>query len=566
MAILEPTAPPIPAPAPPARVPAPNIEQGPVGDAAPVVSLALQPTELFLALGSAEALRLSVTNRSGAVDQLQLVFENVDPTWIVERSSRLTLFPGDQGTLEFGIALPEDTSIEAGVRHVVLSLVSRNLGRQVARLDLPIEILPVGGIEVEMAPRSLATASKTARFRVAIRNPGNVEQVLDLRIQDPDDALVAKLELDRIALQPGSQQDFELTVRPRERRFLDPTRRHSFTLILTEAGEGSGQPIAQLEAVVTYQRRLPWLTAVLANLRTVLFVLLMLAIAFMVVSWYTGAPGKRGPYVAPTPVPAATPDPVVVAAEAAVAAEAEAQKQAAEIEAKAAEEAAKQAEAAAAEAAVAAEMAAATEAAAAEAAAADAAAAAEATATADAAAADAAAGTEKPPPFGVQAFDVRVSPDGSRLEVTWDVAGAKDVVVSGTPQPAQGSAPLETAAPGGGADLVASGGEGDKANRSVGVLVLRPPEVIEFSLSADEVDAGALVKATWSVARAARVALIIRGVEALSVPSATGTFEIRPGETTTLVLVAENALGRTERRVTIRVRDDPRRNSGPLGG
>ena len=102
------------------------------------------------------------------------------------------------------------------------------------------------------------------------------------------------------------------------------------------------------------------------------------------------------------------------------------------------------------------------------------------------------------------------------------------------------------------------------ARRSLGLVILRPPEIVAFGAEPAEVEAGQPVRLTWDVRRAARLALVetADGAPSGEPPGEpptpgdprSGSLTVLPEGTTTYALVAANDLGRVEQRVTVRVR------------
>jgi ribosomal protein L24E len=84
---------------------------------------------------------------------------------------------------------------------------------------------------------------------------------------------------------------------------------------------------------------------------------------------------------------------------------------------------------------------------------------------------------------------------------------------------------------------------------TIGLLFLRPPEIRSFQASAGAVARGQPVTLTWDTIYATRVTLNGRPVEPGS-----GSLEVQPDQDTTYTLVAENELGRAERRAVVQVR------------
>jgi hypothetical protein len=148
----------------------------------------------------------------------------------------------------------------------------------------------------------------------------------------------------------------------------------------------------------------------------------------------------------------------------------------------------------------------------------------------------------------IDRLELRVPPNAQRgeLELSWAVRDADEVKIDGQPQRASDSMRVQVQQ-----DrefkLEASNKAGTTA-KSVGVVILRPPEITQFSASAPEVQKGEGVMLSWEIIRAQRA-----GINGQAIAPGRGATEVRPETTTTYTLVAENELGRDERTVTVQV-------------
>lgn len=157
----------------------------------------------------------------------------------------------------------------------------------------------------------------------------------------------------------------------------------------------------------------------------------------------------------------------------------------------------------------------------------------------------------RPPaqPPRVVSFELRIPPDGRRgeFELAWEVQGADEVRIDGQPQPGAGTLRVLVSDDRRFA-LEAHNAAGTVAE-TIGLRLLRPPEIRSFQASAEAVTRGQPVTLTWDTVHASRVTVNGQPVDAGS-----GALEVRPERDTTYTLVAENELGRVEQRVAVQVR------------
>lgn len=148
----------------------------------------------------------------------------------------------------------------------------------------------------------------------------------------------------------------------------------------------------------------------------------------------------------------------------------------------------------------------------------------------------------------IERLELRVLPNVQRgeFELSWAVRDADEVKIDGQPQRASDSTRVQVQQ-----DrefkLEASNKAGTTA-KSVGVVILRPPEITQFSASAPQVQKGEAVTLSWEIVRAQRA-----GINGQAIAPGRGSMEVRPETTTAFTLVAENELGREERTVTVQV-------------
>ncbi len=148
----------------------------------------------------------------------------------------------------------------------------------------------------------------------------------------------------------------------------------------------------------------------------------------------------------------------------------------------------------------------------------------------------------------IERLELRVPPNAARgeFELSWSVRDADEVKIDGQPQRASGSMRVQVQQ-----DrefkLEAANKAGAVA-KSVGVVILRPPEITQFNASAPQVQKGEAVTLSWDIVRARRA-----GINGQAITPGRGSIEVRPEITTVYTLVAENELGRDERTVTVQV-------------
>lgn len=443
------------------------------------VAVAVEPERLQLPPGGRAEVTLTVTNLSHVVEQFVLHVEGVSRDWLTLREPSVNLFPGSQGRLALEVHLPNGGAVPAGTQRLVLEVLPRGAPEDPAAVVLPLEVLPVGGLEAEITPR-LATGRRAGHYQVRLANRGNAEQVVDLAVVDPGHSIEAWLASDRVVVPPGAAAEVALAVRPRRRPLVSAPVQHPFSVVVREAGQPAALPLASPEAAFIYRG---WVSAVSgpgAGARSLLIALGALLLAGALAVWFFGAP-RSVPIVAPEPTFAPEPTPNAASPPAP-----------------------------------------------------------------SAASASSAPSTSSATP-SVGRFELSRPPDAPRgeLALRWEVHGAKQVTIDGQPQPPAGTLPVKA-----GDDHVytlEARNDAGTVTRSLGVVLLRPPEITTFRASPETVARGQPVTLTWETRRADRVGLDQQAVDAK------GSLQRRPDRDTTYTLVAENELGRVEQRAVVRV-------------
>jgi hypothetical protein len=121
-------------------------------------------------------------------------------------------------------------------------------------------------------------------------------------------------------------------------------------------------------------------------------------------------------------------------------------------------------------------------------------------------------------------------------QVTWEVTATNrlTVTLNGTPVPPSGSQNLDTST---NQSLVLVGSaEGNQpVSRTIGTLLIQPPDVVSFVAEPAQTCSGCEVTLTWNTARAEKVAVDGTPVT----PADGGSIKVRPAVTTEYVMTAE---------------------------
>jgi hypothetical protein len=387
----------------------------------------------------------------------------------------------------------------AGRHEAALRVISREAPSAPAVVYVAVDVISVGGVEATLTPQRAAVGwlrNREARYTLAIVNHGNADLLLDLAAVQPEETLELRLEPDRVAVLHGASAEATLLARPRKRPIVALARSHTFNVQAAPAAElgtdvdaAPGEPVAVVAGELIYKPPLASLAALPLGLRRLLMAVAALALLAALLIWFLAAPGRRGPLIERLPVT----KPFVAAVETAL-----------NLPDKVA-------------------------------------------AVEDNAGAGEGAAAAAPI---IKRFELATPADGTRSDyaLVWEVEGATQVKIAGAeqPDPRTGTLRLERLE---NAEYVLEASNGSTTvNQSVGIVVLRAPEIVEFSATPSSVTRGQAAELRWRARRGDRAS-----IQDLTVDPLGGTLQVAPTGTTTFTLIVENELGRTERSVEIRV-------------
>jgi hypothetical protein len=453
------------------------------------IGLTVVPDSVQLVPGSQVTIVVAVTNAGTVVDQFGLVVEGLDPTWFSVRTGIVNLFPGASASLELDIHLPDSPDTVAGTHAATLKIVSHEAPDAPASVVLPIEVLAIGGIQASLTPQRRTIGRRgAAQYALALTNPGNADTLVDLAFRDPEEALEIRVEPDRLTVPHAGAAQANVTVRPRKRPLAATERSYAFMLEAARpVSEGeAAEALAMVAGELVYRAPFATFAALPLTARRLLMGLAALALAAALLIWFLAAPGRRGALIERVP-PA---KPVVAAVESAL---------------NLPEKVANKPD-------------------------------------------TAGAGTAQPPQ--IKKFELAAPGQDGRTDyaLVWQVDGADQVKIDGADQPDASGGALRLEKVENAEHILQATRGGVTVNQSVGIVILRPPDVQELTATPDTISPGQSATLRWKATRADRASIGDKTVD-----PAGGTLAVSPTATTTYTLVVENELGRSQRSVQVRV-------------
>jgi hypothetical protein len=461
------------------------------------VDVSVSPDSVTLEPGGHAEVTISLTNQGTVVDEFQLTVEGADPAWITLRTPSVRLLPGAHGLLAFAVDIPDHGDVVANTYPLRLRLGSSVVPQDPTLIDLPLQVAAVGGLDLVLRPQ-LVHSHGWAQYRLHMRNAGNAPHVVDLSLKDPEGELESRLALDRVPLDPQEARQVGVNVRRRERPLIGPPQSTSFTIAAVRAGQdvdAADQVLASATGSLVYDAPLAFLAPFPLWVRTLVAGLLALALALLAATWLLGSHGVQLPFTAtPTPVP--TVEPTLEPTTSVVAPPAG-----------------------------------------------------ESTPPPQSSTPATTPAASAPAPPTISQYELSVPDDGQpgEFQLDWQVDRADTVTIAGQPEASTGTLTL-TKPEGGQYELVATNA-GGTTRKSIGVVIMHPPEIEKFDASPTQVPAGGTTTLSWVVKRGDRVELNGQPVA----PDA-GTLDVQPTATdNTYTLTVENELGPVQQTVTVGV-------------
>ena len=232
------------------------------------IGVVVEPTQLGIDPGSTGQLRVRVVNRSKVVDQFVIAVLGLDER-ITPPPRRLGLFPDQEDTAVFDIAVPATQAPPAGPRVIAVRVTSQDDPRlsRVEELTLTIGAAPLANLKVQ--PTRIRGGS-SGRFSVVVDNEGNVPLQLALRGEDDADEVRFEFDPPLVEVGPGSTVETFGRVRA-HRAFSGPEQQRPLTVF----GEGGPMPLA---ARATFAQR-SWIgSRLLQGLLALLALIAVLAV------------------------------------------------------------------------------------------------------------------------------------------------------------------------------------------------------------------------------------------------------------------------------------------------
>jgi hypothetical protein len=173
------------------------------------VHVTASPLLVELPTGQPARITVSITNTSALIDAYSVRAFGLDPQWMDVSTNRLSLFPSEVGTVDVGVALPED--FPAGLRQVAIHVQSENDPAEFALAQITLDVGTRSRTTLRVDPVTVTGGNK-AQFALIIGNEGNSTVQARPQGVDPEDKVEIGFEPPLVVLPPGRREVVQANV------------------------------------------------------------------------------------------------------------------------------------------------------------------------------------------------------------------------------------------------------------------------------------------------------------------------------------------------------------------
>src|SRR5262249_8921723 len=209
------------------------------------VNVVVEPGQLEIAPGGRAQLRVRLANRTAVVDQFVVVVLGLDAR-MTPAPQRIGLFPDQDGTLTFDLAVPAQQPPPAGQRVLAVRATSQDDPGLSRVEEFLLTVGPVAAGSRRVQPPRIK-GGRPGRFVVLVDNEGNVPMQVALRGEDDEEEVAFEFNPPVVQLPPGGTGESQGRARA-TRPFSGPGTSRPLTV------HGEGAPVP-LTARATFAQR-----------------------------------------------------------------------------------------------------------------------------------------------------------------------------------------------------------------------------------------------------------------------------------------------------------------------
>src|SRR5437588_4084210 len=137
------------------------------------VHVDVERNSIELAPGTADTLKVTLTNTGTVVAAFALSVEGLDSTWYTPPAGTISLFPQQSSETKVTIHPPAGSGTLAGVYPFSVVATSKDQAGEQSRAEVVLRLTAVGDLKLTLEPQRVT--GRKGLFRAIIHNPGNSE-------------------------------------------------------------------------------------------------------------------------------------------------------------------------------------------------------------------------------------------------------------------------------------------------------------------------------------------------------------------------------------------------------
>lgn len=205
------------------------------------------PHHVEVGPGQGGVVNVSVTNTAEVIDSYEVQVFGLDPSWVRVTPAKLKLFPGETGSVEISVNLPDD--YPSSKRNVAINVVSDDDPTAFNLSYVELSVAPTAQTSVALDP-TMVTAGTSATFGLVVSNDGNAVTRATAFAVDPEDLAEFTFEPPSVVVPPGRDQVIRITAKG-GRAWFGQLRPRTFTFGVDAVLTGSITELEEAERAET---------------------------------------------------------------------------------------------------------------------------------------------------------------------------------------------------------------------------------------------------------------------------------------------------------------------------
>ena len=177
--------------------------------------------------GATATIGVTVHNGGHQVESYELRVVGEPADWATVEPPVLHVYPGEDQRAELVFAPPRTSAVPAGVRPFGIRAAGTEQPDDVAVPEGRVEVLPFADVSIELTPRASHGRGR-ARHELAIDNRGNAPAPLAIAGDDPDEAVVVRVQPAELTVPSGEAAFVRVRVRSVRRHWTGLPVTHLF--------------------------------------------------------------------------------------------------------------------------------------------------------------------------------------------------------------------------------------------------------------------------------------------------------------------------------------------------